>query len=228
MSKGYFADRQKFFLLLPLIVLLGAGTAFAQGTAFTFQGKLGGSGSPVNGSFDMQFKLFDGADPSSSNQIGTTITLDNPPVQVTNGVFTVQLDFGAAALPGAERFLQIGIRINSGEPYTLLSPRSKITSAPYAIRSRNASAADGLSSACVGCIQSSQISSVDASKLTGALPPTAISASSLPAGSTNYIQVNPQSPQSGSFNVGGNGSVAGTLNAGIVNAATQYNIVSPA
>src|SRR5216684_791789 len=100
------------FLLLSLIVLLSAATASAQGTAFTFQGKLGAAGSPVNGTFDMQFKLFDAADPNSSSQIGTTITLNNPLVQVTNSVFTVQLNFGATPLSGADRFLEIGIRQN--------------------------------------------------------------------------------------------------------------------
>jgi len=229
----WFASQRKFFLLLPLIFLLSASAAFAQGTAFTFQGKLSDSGSPVNGSFDMQFKLFDAPfdpdHPNSSTQIGPTIPMGTPlVVQVTNGVFTVQLDFGATALPGDDRFLEIGIRRNSAEPYTPLLPRSKITSSPYAIRSLNATDADGLSSACVGCILSSHINSVDASKLTGTLPASAISASSLPAGNGNYIQTNPSSPQSGDFNINGSGTVGGTVSANIVNATTQYNIVSPA
>ena len=217
-----FARQRKIFLLLPLVFCLSAGAALAQGTAFTFQGKLGDSGSPVNNALDMQFKLFDGADPNNSSQIGTTITLNNPLVQVTNGVFTVQLDFGAASLPGADRFLEIGIRLNNTDPYTLLSPRTKITSSPYAIRSLNATGADGLSSACVGCIQSSQISSVDASKLTGTVPPGAITASSLPPGSINYIQ-NRTTGQAGNFNISGNGT-AGTFSATSFNADTQYNI----
>lgn len=217
-------DHRKIFLLLPLILLLSASAAVAQGTAFTFQGKLGNAGSPVNGAFDMQFKLFDAADPNSSSQIGTTITLNNPLVQVTNGIFTVQLDFGAAALPGSDRFLEIGVRGNSAEPYSLLTPRSKITSSPYAIRSLNATGADGMSPACVGCIQNSQINSVDANKLTGTLPSSLFSGSSLPAGSGNYIQTNPPSPQSANFNISGNGTIGGTVNGNAVNAMTQYNL----
>src|SRR5438270_10714866 len=112
MFTNYFTNQRRILLLLPLIVLLSTGAALAQGTAFTFQGKLGDSGSPVNGSFDMQFKLFDGSDPQTSSQIGTTIIMNNPLVQVTNGIFTVQLDFGQAALPGDDRFLEIGIRRN--------------------------------------------------------------------------------------------------------------------
>src|SRR5438105_596423 len=125
MFTNYFTNQRRIFLLLPLIVLLSTGAALAQGTAFTFQGKLGDSGSPVNGTLDMQFKLFDAAAPAGSVQIGPT--MNSPLVQVTNGVFTVQLDFGAAALPGADRFLEIGMRRNSTDPYTLLAPRSKIT-----------------------------------------------------------------------------------------------------
>ena len=57
----------------------------------------------ANGTYQMQFALFDG----SNAQIGSTIT--NPTVQVVNGIFTVTLDFGAGAFPGASRFLQIGV-----------------------------------------------------------------------------------------------------------------------
>jgi len=195
MFARYFNNYRKIFLLLPLIFLFSASTVFAQGTAFTFQGKLGDSGTPVSGSFDMQFKLFAGPDRDPNNPdlglTGTPITM--PLVQVTNGVFTVQLDFGSAALPGSDRFLEIGVRRNNAEPYSVLSPRSKITSSPYAIRSlnaTNATNADGLSTNCVGCILSSHINSVDASKLTG------------------------------SFNISGNGTLGGTLSANVVSAGT--------
>ncbi len=50
----------------------------------------------------------------------------------------------------------------------------------------------------------------------------------LPSGSANYIQNQNASAQSADFNISGNGTVVGTLSAGVVNAATQYNIVSPA
>ncbi len=194
------------FLLLPLILFFCASAGFAQGTAFTFQGKLGDSGSPVNGMLDMQFKLFSDPNctpttPTDGCQIGTPITLNNPLVQVTNGVFTVQLDFGAAALPGADRYLEIGLRRTNNDPYTLLSPRSKITSSPYAIRSLNAAGADSLSNACSGCVLNSQIGSVDASKLTGTLPPN-----SLPSGSSNYIQNGPLIQQTANFNILGTGT----------------------
>src|SRR4029453_17008791 len=108
---------------------------FAQtplGTAFTYQGQLQSSGSPANGSFNLVFKLWN--DPSLSapaNQIGPTLTFDGaggnpPPVSVTNGLFTVQLDFGAGAFDGTKRWLEVTV---AG---TTLSPRTELTATPYA------------------------------------------------------------------------------------------------
>src|ERR1044071_3836405 len=88
-------------LLMTLSLLLSAGPSFAQSTAFTYQGKLIDNGNPANAAYDMQFKLFDAS--VNGNQIGATLTFDgvgsNPPsVSVSNGIFTVSLDFGGAAL----------------------------------------------------------------------------------------------------------------------------------
>ena len=198
--------------LVVALLLMSSALASAQTTVFTYQGRLNDGGSAANGVLDMQFKLYDAADPSAGAQIGSTITNSN--VAVTNGIFTVRLDFGASALPGANRFLEVGVRRSSSDPYTVLAPRQQVTSAPYAIRSANAVVADQLSTACVGCVQDAQINAVAASKMTGTLP-----ASSIPAGNSNYIQ-NTTSLQgnTANFNISGNGT-AGTLNA-----ATQYNI----
>ena len=93
--------------LLPLLALfLAPGPpAGAQpvGTAFTYQGQLQQSGAPTNGSCDFQFSLWDalgsGAPPTGGSQIGSTQT--KSAVNVTNGVFTLPLDFGAAAFSSA-------------------------------------------------------------------------------------------------------------------------------
>ncbi len=203
--------RVRHFLVVALLLLMSSALASAQTTVFTYQGRLNDGGNAANGVFDMQFKLYDAADPSTSTQIGSTITNSN--VAVTNGIFTVRLDFGASALPGANRFLEVGMRRISSDPYTVLAPRQQVTSAPYAIRSANSIVADQLSTACVGCVQDAQIKAVAGSKVTGTLP-----ASSIPAGNTNYIQNTTGQQSSSNFNISGNGT-AGTLNAG-----TQYNI----
>jgi hypothetical protein len=61
-----------------------------------------------------------------------SLSLTNDAVPVTNGLFTVLLDFGNV-FDGSPRFLDIGVRTNAGSAFTPLSPRQPITPAPYAI-----------------------------------------------------------------------------------------------
>jgi hypothetical protein len=94
----------------------------------------------------MEFKLFDaptgGTQQPQPNPVTISLTAaNNSAVTVTNGVFSVQLDFGAGAFPGAARYLEISVRHNSSEAFTVLSPRQQITSTPYAIKSLNAETA---------------------------------------------------------------------------------------
>ncbi len=102
----------------------------AVGTAFTYQGRLTDGGNPANGTYDFQFKLFDAA--SGGTQVGSTVTVDD--VTVTDGLFTVQLDFDSGAFDGNARWLEIGVRPGSSTgSYTTLSPRQALTPAPYAL-----------------------------------------------------------------------------------------------
>jgi hypothetical protein len=93
-------------------------------------------GSPVNGTCDFQFSLWD--DVSGGTQIGTTQTKTN--VSVSNGLFTIpDLDFGSgvsAAMPAGCR-LPCAARRGAGA-YTALSPRQALTAAPYALYSKAA------------------------------------------------------------------------------------------
>jgi hypothetical protein len=94
---------------------------------FTYQGFLKHYDVSANGSYDFRFSLWDAA--SGGTQIGATLTLTN--VNVTNGLFTVTLDFGSV-WDGNPRFLQIAVRPANTGGYTTLSPRIPIMSAPYA------------------------------------------------------------------------------------------------
>jgi hypothetical protein len=139
-----FAYTSAIILSTLLCLLCGASAALGQTTGFTYQGRLADGGTPASGVYDMKFRLTD----ASGNPQGSpnTVTLDDPGVQVTNGVFTVQLDFGAGAFDGGARYLEISVRAHSADPaspsYTALSPRQQITSTPYAIRSIAATTAD--------------------------------------------------------------------------------------
>src|SRR5690349_9564236 len=94
--------------LLPLFTLTPQlSTAFAQGTAFTYQGRLVVGGNTTNGVYDLTFTLFGAS--SGGSAVAGPVT--NSAVGVTNGLFTVTLDLGAN-FPGADRWLEIGVRTN--------------------------------------------------------------------------------------------------------------------
>ncbi len=125
--------------LATVLLLLagGVGLVLAQehnlgttvGTAFTYQGQLTDDGDPAEGDYDFEFKLHD--HPINDSQVGSTIYVgDN---EVTDGLFTVLLDFGSGVFNGEARYLEIGVRPGDGTgAYTTLAPRQELTAAPYA------------------------------------------------------------------------------------------------
>ncbi|PWU20850.1 MAG: hypothetical protein C5B50_03020 [Verrucomicrobia bacterium] len=130
------------FAWFGLITLLTAQpVARAQSSAFTYQGRLNDTAAPAGGLYDLTFALFNAS--SGPAQVGNTIT--NVATPVTNGLFTVTLDFGAAPFTGANLWLQISVRTNGNGAFLTLIPRQAITSTPYAIRAANVSAGGGLS-----------------------------------------------------------------------------------
>ncbi len=125
--------------LLFGLILLWAVAVRAQTTAFTYQGQVTSGGSSANGQFDFQFALRDAA--TLGNAVGTTQTVAS--VTVSNGLFTVPLDFGASAFDGSARWLEIGVRPSGGGAFSILSPRQQITSAPYSALALRASTYTG-------------------------------------------------------------------------------------
>ena len=123
-------------LLLLLSTFSYQPSTFAQGTTFTYQGRLNDGANPANGNYDLRFGLYT-AD-VGGNQRGPILT--NAATAVNNGLFTVALDFGAV-FPGADRWLEIGVRTNGGGTFTTLSPRQPLTPTPYAIFAGGADAA---------------------------------------------------------------------------------------
>src|ERR1041384_8742758 len=144
-------------LCAPILfgALLTPRILFAQGTAFTYQGRLVENASPASGQYDVTFAIFDAA--GGGNQIGDSLT--SAPTPVSNGLFKVTLDFGSGVFSGAQRWLQIGVRTNgSSGAYTILSPRQAVTPIPYAITAANAATATTAGSVS-GTISGSQIQS---------------------------------------------------------------------
>ncbi len=105
----------------------------AQGTAFTYQGRLGDGAGAANGAYDLTFSVWNAS--NGPSQVSFTIT--NAAVPVSDGLFNVTLDFGIGAFPGGDRWLEVAVRTNAGAAFATLTPRQRITATPYALTARN-------------------------------------------------------------------------------------------
>jgi len=118
---------------MATVVAVGVGPVSADtGTAITYQGRLIDNDEYADGLYDMMFKLK--LDPVGAPQVGPQLQIDD--VEVLDGFFTVDLDFGTGVFDGNDRYLQIGVRtadLDDPNGYTYLTPRQRIMPTPYAI-----------------------------------------------------------------------------------------------
>src|SRR5712692_2341912 len=119
-DKGYLRPR---IVMISLLLLFSVGSAFAQTPSFTYQGRLTDGGTPANNNYDLQFTVWDALMGGTQQPQPSPVTVARNAVAVANGIFTVQLDFGASAFPGADRFLEISARLSGTASFTTLSPR---------------------------------------------------------------------------------------------------------
>jgi hypothetical protein len=114
----------------------------AQGTAFTYQGRLNNGAAPANGLYDFKFLLFDSINPNA-DFVGP---ITNSAVNVSNGLFTVALDFGEDVFRGHPNFfLELWVRpTGASTDFFTLTPRQHITPTPYAIHAGTATTATSL------------------------------------------------------------------------------------
>ncbi len=109
-------------LMIAVLLLVLVIPAFPS-SLFTYQGQLQQQGQPYSGNADLEFRLFTA--PISGTQIGAAQIFNN--WAVAEGLFLVELDFGAGAFDGGQRYLQVSV---NGEA---LSPRSAVQAAPMAL-----------------------------------------------------------------------------------------------
>lgn len=129
-------------VLSPLITLvlisLTLGLASAQGpraqepmgTAFTYQGRLNAGGSPAEGLYDFEFRLYDAA--TGGTQVALPQTRHD--VAVSRGLFAVTLDFGNV-FTGQAMWLEVAVKGPGDADFTTLSPRQALLPTPYALYS---------------------------------------------------------------------------------------------
>ncbi len=123
--------------------------ASPMGSVITYQGRLNDGGFPANGLYDLQFALYDA--PADGAQLGLTLT--NAGAFITNGFFTVSLDFGPVFNSSAV-WLEVAARSNGNDVFWPVLPRQAITPTPQALYAVSAGVA----------------SSVAATNITGTLP----------------------------------------------------------
>lgn len=130
------------FRVVAVLLLFVAMPASAQllGTAFTYQGYLEDGGEPKNGAIDLAINAFDA---QSGGELVGVVRLES--VSVSNGVFTVSLDFGGGTFLGTPVFLEIHVRedadgdLASNDNFVMLSPRQALTPTPYALHAESVS-----------------------------------------------------------------------------------------
>lgn len=197
----------------------------ANSRLITYQGKLSDGNQAANGAYDLQFQLFNAVTGGTART--TQITLED--VSVTNGIFTVQLDLGAASLREGNKttnvklnpaileaensFFEIGVRAGTSTgAFTTLTPRQPLTAVPLAMRSVTAMSAYRAANAnnadnALLANNSSQLGGVAANQyLTTA------------NANTNYIQNTTTQQANSNFNISGGGIIGGTLTANTVTA----------
>ncbi|MDR3458867.1 MAG: hypothetical protein P4N60_15565 [Verrucomicrobiae bacterium] len=151
--------KKSIFIAASFLGLVLAGRA--QGTAFTYQGRLNSGGGPANGGHDLVFAVYDTNAPAG-NLVARPVT--NSAVAVSNGLFTVTLDFGAGVFTGNPRWLEIAVRTNGGSTFTTLAPRQPLTPTPYAIMANSASNL-------LGTLPAAQLSgTIPAGQISGVIP----------------------------------------------------------
>lgn len=192
------------FACLALTFNSHLGRALAQGTAFSYQGRLTAGGVPANGIFDLRFTIYD----SVVGGLVVAGPLTNATTAASNGLFVVTLDFGPGVFSGPSRWLDIGVRSNgSAVAYQTLTPRQALTPTPYAVTAANVTGVlpgSSLSGIYPGAVtlnnpgnvlagDGSALSSLNATQLNGTVPAAALGNAWKIAGNTGT------SPTNGNF-----------------------------
>jgi len=136
-------NSRRFLMVVLLTILAVVPRALRaqapSSTAFTYQGQLKQADQPVTGKADMMFELWStevGGD--SMGTVGVSF------VDIVNGLFQVQLDFGLVSLGEKPGWLEVTVEFPSGAGnWTTLGPRQAITAAPFALTSLATVGVDG-------------------------------------------------------------------------------------
>lgn len=131
------ADWRVFVLMVACAVCLSVSPYHANadeiGTAFSYQGRLVKNGTPVTSvspHCNFTLRLWDAA--SGGNQKGNS-PQNATAIPVTQGLFAVQIDFGASGIDGTARWLEIAVQCPGDASATTLAPRQELLPTPHAL-----------------------------------------------------------------------------------------------
>src|SRR5439155_15522960 len=93
-------------LAVPLWFALLTNPACGLTTAFTYQGRLADGPNLATGKYDLKFQLYN----AEAGGVAVTSPLSKDDLLITNGLFTVELDFGASIFTGENYWLEISVR----------------------------------------------------------------------------------------------------------------------
>lgn len=103
-------------------------------TSFTYQGQVRDAGAPITDSGDVILSLWNAA--ADGTMVGPSQPFDN--VNLVEGRFAVEPDFGANAFNGSKRWIELAFRSPSGVgEFITLAPRQAVNAAPYALYALN-------------------------------------------------------------------------------------------
>ena len=102
-------------------------------TDFTYQGRLTDAGQPANGYFEFEYSLW------TAPVTGTRLETFGSDIDVTNGLFTIEMEFDPNFINGDNLWLEIKTRRFGVTNYTTLTPRQRLAPAPYAITAKKLS-----------------------------------------------------------------------------------------
>lgn len=207
-------DRIVIAPLLLLFWFAAICSAVAQ-TAITYQGQIQADGVPYSGPAELIFALYDHVE--SGDQVAGPLVESEVPV--VDGLFQVELDFGAVYATGP-LYLQISL---DGQP---LSPRQAITTVPVAVHALGVElqGGDGIqvtgNTLSLGPCPAGQIW---VSTGTG----WNCAANEDQGGSPAYLHASPDESQDADMDISGDATIGGTLRAESVRAVTSFDEALP-
>ncbi len=133
--------KRTYLCLIAGLCVMSLASAAPLETAFTYQGQLNQLGRPANGTFDFEVSLFDVAENGSA--LAPAVVVED--VDVVDGIFSIELDFGLTGISDEQLWLEVGVRDGRQIAlFTPLTPRTKLAPSPASLYALSAGVAETL------------------------------------------------------------------------------------